>query len=121
MIKTSQHKYLSFDISLWEKILEEQYIQKEQKRQNILADLTKKLKAYFKEKNVKSVYLFGSILKEGCFYEFSDIDIAVEGLKEDYFQVCTEIERLIDFDIDLVEMEKCKFSDFIKKCGIELI
>ncbi len=54
------------------------------------------------------------------FYDFSDIDIAVEGLREDWFQVSAEIEDLLNRDVDIVEMEDCRFKDYIIKHGVKI-
>ncbi|WP_449245806.1 nucleotidyltransferase domain-containing protein [Desulfobacca acetoxidans] len=40
--------------------------------------------SFFSEKTGKKVYLTGSLLRAEYFYPFSDIDLAVEGLQEDY-------------------------------------
>ncbi len=121
MTKSIQQKSSTFDSSLWEKILEERYAEMETKRLDFVKTVEEKLKTYFKHKNVKRVYLFGSILKEGEFYEFSDIDIAVEGLEEAYFRTCAEVEEVVGVGIDIVEMEKCRFRDSIERYGIRII
>ncbi|MCS6951151.1 MAG: nucleotidyltransferase domain-containing protein, partial [bacterium] len=70
-----------YDISLWEKLLEERAAQLEEERQQALAHAIEALQAYFGDKRVDAVYLTGSILQEGRFSPFSDIDVAVEGLE----------------------------------------
>ena len=110
-----------FDTSLWERMLEKRHLDRESRRREIIQLTLLKLRDYFKDKDVKRVYIVGSILKEGAFYEFSDIDIAVEGLKEDYFRTCAEIEDMLDGNIDLIEIEKCKFSDSIEKYGVRVL
>lgn len=94
-----------FDISLWEKLQEEELAEREERRKKILTDITTSLKGYFLSKKVAKVFIVGSILKEGAFYDFSDIDIVVEGLDEDYFLTLSEIEALLDRDVDLIELK----------------
>ncbi len=120
-VTLNNKKNITFDTSLWEKILEKQHLERETKRQEIIHLTILKLKDYFKDKEVKKVYIVGSLLREGEFYEFSDIDIAVEGLKEDYFRTCAEIEDIVDRNIDLIEIEKCKFFDSIERHGVRVV
>lgn len=58
------------------------------------------------------------MLNEGQFNEYSDIDIAVEGLQEDYFAVMTELEQLLNRDVDIIELENCRFAALLKKRGL---
>ncbi len=102
-------------------MLERRYFERERKRREIIQLTLLKLRDYFKDKDVKRVYIVGSLLREGKFYDFSDIDIAVEGLKEDYFRTCAEIEDMVDRNIDLIEIEKCKFFDSIKQHGVRVL
>lgn len=109
-----------FDTSLWEEGLTEWAKKREEHRQQLL-DITKeKLYGYFQDKQVKTVYLTGSLLQPGKFYEFSDIDIAVEGLKEPYFQILRELEEILDRPVDIVELECCRFRQSIEAQGIKI-
>jgi predicted nucleotidyltransferase len=110
-----------FDTSLWEKIIEAKRSRREEERLNFLNELVARLKRYFKGKRVRHVYLIGSILREGGFYNFSDIDIVVEKLEEDYFKVLTELEELIDRDVDLIELERCRFKESVRKYGTKVV
>ena len=100
-----------FGIRLWERLQKEKYDLREAKRIDTLNSIIKPLKTYFADKCVRSVYLFGSVLKEGKFYEFSDIDIVVEGFGEDYFAILRELEDLVDRDVDLVELDGSRLGD----------
>jgi predicted nucleotidyltransferase len=109
-----------FDTSLWEEALTERAKKREEHRQQLL-DITKeKLYGYFRDKKVEAVYLTGSLLRAGQFYEFSDIDIAVEGLKEPYFQILRELEEILDRPVDIVELEDCRFRQSIETQGIKI-
>ncbi|MCX7845766.1 MAG: nucleotidyltransferase domain-containing protein [Dictyoglomaceae bacterium] len=109
-----------FDISIWEKEVIREKRERELKHKKLLKDVIVKLKKYFEDKKVERVYLFGSILEEGFFYDFSDIDIAVEGLQEEYFRVFSDLEDLINREIDLIELEYCKFKDEVIKKGLNI-
>ncbi|MGB4644284.1 MAG: nucleotidyltransferase domain-containing protein [Dictyoglomaceae bacterium] len=109
-----------FKPSLWEEKLVREYEERELKRKRVLEELIPKLKDYFKDKEVDKVFIFGSILREGLFYDFSDVDIACEGLKENYFRVFSELEDLVGRNIDLVELEYCRFREDILKRGIRI-
>jgi predicted nucleotidyltransferase len=111
----------SVDISLWEATLAEKYRQREGQRQQILADAINALKIYFRGKQVSKVYLTGSILRKGKYYPFSDLDIAVEGLEEDYFETLVQLEDLLGRDVDLIELESCRFSQEIQERGLKIL
>ncbi|MBF0558511.1 MAG: hypothetical protein HQL08_06995, partial [Nitrospirae bacterium] len=108
----------SHDTSLWEKIIEERELERERKRRELLRFVEDWLKIYFRGKRIKSVYIFGSLLRHGQFYDFSDVDIAVEGLEDDYFKTILEIEDIVGRDVELVEVEKCRFGEAIKQHGL---
>ncbi len=110
-----------FDTSLWEKSLHEEYRRREQERLQVLAEVKHHLFAFFSGKQVKAVYLTGSLFREGKFYAFSDVDIAVEGLEEDYFGVLVALEDLLNRKVDLIELERCRFSQAIRDTGLKIL
>lgn len=111
----------TFDISIWEEMIEKGYKKREEERLKTLRKSVKILKDYFKGKRVKKVFLVGSILEEGRFYPFSDVDVAVEGLIEGYFKTLSEIEGLLERSVDLIELEKCRFKNAIERNGRRII
>ena len=84
-----------FDISIWEEKILREKEERELKRKKLLKEIIPKLRDYFGDKEVEKVYLFGSILMEDYFYDSSDVDIAVEGLKENYFRIFSDLEDII--------------------------
>jgi len=65
------------------------------------------------------IYIFGSIAN-GRFDENSDIDIAVRGLKDEYyFKVLAELGMNIFREIDLIDLDddNDRFAQFILKRG----
>jgi len=109
------------DFSLWKKIQKEKYNQREEVRKVYLTSLISRLRAYFYQLHPDSVYLTGSILQEGHFYDFSDVDIAVKGLKGNYFKVLSDLEEITGREVDLIEMEKCRFSQNIETRGLRIV
>ena len=110
-----------FDTSLWEKALEEEYQRRENERAQALERSKFSLKQYFRNQKVKKVYLVGSVVQAGKFYPFSDIDIAVEGLKEEYLKTRSSLEALLERDVDLIELEKCRFRASIEERGVRIL
>ena len=70
----------------------------------------------------RRIYQWGSIVNPGHFAEYSDIDIAVEGLRgpEQYFALLGEAEKLTRFPVDLVEMEHIEpeYAELIRTYGV---
>ena len=68
------------------------------------------------------IYQWGSLLHRPHFCEWSDIDIAVEGLgsAERFFALYGDAERLTRLPLDLVEIERIEpeFADIIRMKGV---
>jgi uncharacterized protein len=73
---------------------------------------------------VRRVILFGSIARTESFYAQSDVDLAVEGLREDdYWEAWRMVEEIIaDRPVDLIDMEIASQSILkaIQRYGIDL-
>lgn len=56
----------------------------------------------------KRVYQWGSLLDEALFTDYSDIDIALEGIEaiEDIIELERAAERMTDFPLDIVRLEQ---------------
>lgn len=108
---------------LWllRRIKEEKRLRREKLRKDLLLEIQKKLKDYLRQKGIKEAYLFGSIIREGWFYKWSDVDIAVPVVEGDYFSMLSEIERLLDRDVHLVQLRECHFANRIKKEGMRIL
>lgn len=118
---------IGYYISAWRRRAE-----LEKKREKMLAEkafdtarfLTKVLVDRY---GAKKVYLFGSLalylkgLKS--FKISSDIDLAVQPIpKEKYFYILAEMNRMSDFEVDIIDLEDCPkiLRDSILKNGILL-
>ena len=72
--------------------------------------------------NPKRVWQWGSVIHRSRFSSRSDIDIAIEGLADAHaiFEIYEKAEKLTDFTLDIVEMEKIEpeFAELIRKRGV---
>ena len=107
-------------LALWEQGLEVEQQEREQARLGLLFRATKDLANFCKDKQVEKVYLTGSLLREDGFYPFSDIDLAVEGLQEDYFKLLVALEGLMGRWVDVIELDKCRFREQIERQGVRI-
>jgi len=113
-------QFTSFDISLWEDRVNKETSSREAERQRFLKNAIPVIRNYFSDKRVEEVYLFGSILRERNFYDFSDIDIYVTGLKEDYFRTLCELEELLGRDVDLVDSDDFSRPQYVVTRGMKV-
>lgn len=67
------------------------------------------------------IYQWGSVIREGAFREYSDIDIAVEGVTDAgrFFALLGEAQAMTMFSLDIVQMEKIarEYADDIRRHG----
>lgn len=67
------------------------------------------------------IYQWGSLLDRSKFWERSDIDLGVEGIRdaETFFRLYGEADRLAHFPLDLVALERIEpeFADLIRTQG----
>jgi predicted nucleotidyltransferase len=88
------------------KRIEEEKRRNEERRKKALEDVERIKKYLGEEVGVKEVYLFGSVLKDN-FSKYSDIDIAVSGLRDDeFFPVYSHLDNFTDFSIELVDLDE---------------
>ncbi|MGC8971269.1 MAG: nucleotidyltransferase family protein [bacterium] len=119
--------YIEQYVSAWKKRLE-----LEREKEKVLARkaldtayyLTKVLVDKYE---VKRVYLFGSLalyLKGLKVFKLtSDIDLAVEPIPKDkYFHILAEINRLSEFEVDIIDLKDCPetLKDSILRNGVIL-
>lgn len=112
---------MQLDIRLWEELKKGEASLREKERKKTLAETKGLLKKYFGDKRVNRVFLFGSILKKGDFYPFSDIDVVVDGLSERYFKTLCDLEEILGREVDLVEFESSRLKEAISKRGMKII
>ena len=70
----------------------------------------------------RRIYQWGSLLDRSKFRDYSDIDIAVEGVDEParFFKMYGDAEKLTDFPLDLLDINciEPEFADIIKLKGV---
>jgi uncharacterized protein len=94
----------------------------EQERMKQLELLKTILPEYFITTRVQSVYLTGSVTRPHTFGKHSDIDIATLGLpSEMYFKIVGQLTTILGRQVEIIELEQCRFADKIKKTGIKII
>jgi len=88
------------------------YKQKQQEKQTLYAkavnDFERIVKMLIEKYNPQRIYQWGSLLHSEHFTDFSDIDIAVEGINdaETFFALTTEADEMTDFQLDIIQIEK---------------
>ena len=90
-------------------------------------DFEKILAMIISDYNPQKIYQWGSMLHPENFREYSDIDIAIEGLEgkegksraEIFFELYNRALNLTQFPLDLLEIDKIEpvYSDIIRKKG----
>jgi len=67
------------------------------------------------------VYQWGSVLRPNGFRDYSDIDIAVEGIGDAqlFFEILGQASKMTSFPVDLVQMEKVapEYAEEIRQYG----
>ena len=67
------------------------------------------------------VYQWGSLLRPKLFRDYSDIDIAVEGIADaaTFFRMLGAAQAMTEFDLDLVQIEKVapEYAEDIREHG----
>ncbi len=86
------------------------------------ADSSSIIKMIIERFNPQRIYQWGSLLEKEMFTDYSDIDIALEGMDsiEDVLELERVAEKMTGFSLDIVELEKMPsaFSDKIRSGGI---
>ena len=95
----------------------------EAKRKALLERASEAAELLKKQYNARRVILFGSLAHRAWFTPDTDVDLAVEGLKGNYWQAWRQVEEIFeDRQVDLVEIESV--SDSLRQAihddGIEL-
>lgn len=84
----------------------------------IASTLFDSVAATLKNFGAREVYLFGSAAT-GMLRDDSDVDLAIAGLPpEKYFSAFSEVQRLLDRPLDLIDLD-CPplFTEYLKKKG----
>lgn len=72
-----------------------------------------------KRYGLREAYIFGSLTKPNGFRKNSDADLAVEGLRNrDYFSLRAELVRLVDREVDIIQLESHPLRKQILASGV---
>jgi predicted nucleotidyltransferase len=70
----------------------------------------------------RRIWQWGSLLDRSRFRDYSDIDVAVEGVDEPerFFRMFGQAEKLTEFPLDLVDINRIEpeFAELIKQKGV---
>jgi len=109
-----------FKTDVLDKALKEKKESRENLRKELIKQVFKALEELSSDFSFSSAFLFGSITEEYMFSESSDIDIAFEGLRdEDVIPMIAKLSSELEKNVDVVQLENHRFSDKIRKEGIE--
>jgi len=97
-------------------------VQNEQARARATEDARAIIELIAVQFSPERIYQWGSVLRQGAFREYSDIDIALEGVTDAgaFFQILKQAEALTSFPVDIVQLETIEpeFADSIRKHGV---
>ncbi len=86
------------------------------------ADYTKIIKMIIEQFNPTRIYQWGSLLDKKMFTNYSDIDIALEGIEsiEDMIELERIAESMTEFPLDIVELNKIStvYANTIRSNGM---
>ena len=120
--KVSVQTAATFDCSLWKQRVRQRAAAYEQRRLQTLGRVQHGLRAWLASRPGVRVYLFGSLTQPFAFGPHADIDVALEGLAAgEFWQVWGQLEAVVGSErLDLIEMERCPFAQFIRAHGIQV-
>ena len=106
---------------MFKKIEESKKADSEHLRITTLDETKEVLEKVLPDFYVDEVYITGSLLVPYKFSSRSDIDIAVKGLRqEDYFTLLSRLNEYLPRNVELIELENCRFADKIKATGLKI-
>jgi len=122
---TNMNKKPEFNYQKARKFLENKFDEKKKANEKLFSqaknDFHSILDLIVSKYNPARIYQWGSLLNQNAFKDYSDIDIAVEGIlsAETFFNLYKDIEPLTDFPLDIVQIEKIapEFRNTIKRKG----
>jgi predicted nucleotidyltransferase len=116
---TSIDKDAPFDISTWRHALIDNRRRIERQRIDALDKVNKAIEELSHTYQWDDLYIFGSAIRPERYYEFSDIDIGIEGLdKFMHYKFIADLSSLIEKEVDVIRLEDCSFADTIRTRGI---
>lgn len=105
------------DFDLLNRAVARNHGRREALRQRTLERTEKALESLAAEYGIREAYLFGSALHPGRFREQSDVDVAVSDLGKTYWRFLASLSAAVGRDVDLVELDRCRFAARIRRVG----
>ncbi|ACX51652.1 DNA polymerase beta domain protein region [Ammonifex degensii KC4] len=92
---------------------------REQACRQLIVQLKQILEEVLPSFPVERAYLYGSVLT-GRWHPESDLDLAVEGRlsAEEFFRLWAELDRRLEPEVDLRELEKLPFREKVRREGM---
>ncbi len=112
-----------FDTSLAREADKERHDLWEARRRRTLASVLEVSAPFFGDLPIDVAYVTGSLVREGAFRPWSDIDIAVAGLPGDiYFRTLAGLQDILGSEnVDLIELERCDFRETVEGNGVRIV
>ncbi|HHW40976.1 MAG TPA: nucleotidyltransferase domain-containing protein [Syntrophomonadaceae bacterium] len=110
----------SFSTRVLDAVLSRKRREKEIARRKMIKITLSALEKLSERYPFSRAYIFGSLIETGRFVPgISDVDIAIEGLKdEDFFPAAGFLSTLLEVDVDLIQLEGHPLEDIIRKEGL---
>lgn len=109
-----------FSTAILDEAIKRKKREREELRLSLLAGILSALDELTNEIPFTEAYIFGSVVRPYGYSEESDVDIAFVGLKDkDFFRAMSIISRKIGREVDIVQMERHRLSQEIRRRGIK--
>ncbi len=108
--------------NLLKQILDEKQLKQEKERVALLKLTIDTIQKVGPVYSVSSAYISGSLIMPERFRSHSDIDIAVLGLtNQNYFSFMAKIQEYLPRQVEVIELENCRFAKKILDTGLKVI
>lgn len=105
-------------------ILELRRKERERRRLKVLERVKSILEDFLQsEQEIEKLYIVGSLVREGAFGEYSDIDIALSvRSREKFWEVCDKIEELLGEKVHIIAWDSLTDEEkrFLEDYGLRL-
>ncbi len=108
--------------NLFEQVLAQKQQEREKERAALLSLTIDVIKSVAPRFSVTAAYITGSLVVPDRFHSHSDIDIAVRGLTDtNYFAFIAQVQELLPRQVEIIELENCRFSEKIIETGLKVL
>lgn len=119
-MKKANHTEKQFKTQKIKEAYQRKDAEREKLRIKTLQEVCNILGKLSEEIQFEAAYIFGSVLKENRFSEYSDVDIAFLGLdRDELFYVTGYISGKIGRDVNIIHLEDISFKDKILREGFQ--